>query len=106
MTDTVYRAMLDTDMIFRGITNAPDATGPEVPEDCDLEPGKYVWDVNGGKFHPVMAEFVPGGPAPDFQQWVVEIAIALRDQGMVKFSPRILDRLKAEEATLKQTGRL
>jgi|TARA_Y100000310_G_scaffold87397_1_gene84228 hypothetical protein len=46
-------AKLDRNKVLTGFTRKPGVKGIEVPEDCDLDPGKYFWDVKKKMFVPL-----------------------------------------------------
>ena len=95
------KALLDAGGVLAGFSHAENADGIDVPDDCDLEPGEYVWD--GRAFNPILAAFNSAGPAPDFAAAVVKALACVRDG--TPLPPVILTWLAAEEKALKLAGR-
>jgi hypothetical protein len=95
------KALLDAGGVLAGFSHAKTAKGVDVPDDCDLEPGKYVWD--GKCFNPILAQFNSDGPAPDFSAAVIKALACIRDGS--QFPPDVLSWLSAEEKALKLAGR-
>jgi len=52
MTTATWWARLASDGTLLGFSKAKIAGAPEVPENCDLAPGRYVWNPAERRFDP------------------------------------------------------
>jgi len=97
------KAVIDGDGVLIDFSDSDDTNGIDVPDDCDLDIGKYVWD--GTSFNPIMSKFNENGPAPDFFKAVLKSLVVIRDSGCIKFPNDVLAWMYSEEKTLKSLGK-
>lgn len=81
----------------------------EVPEDCDLEPGRYRWD--GARFMPIILKAPASDePEPHALRAIAKGFIAIRDQKansdiwMVELPAETLEWLSFYERTIDSKG--
>lgn len=81
-------ATLDADGVYRGLREVArkdvKPSDIEVPADCDLEPGKYLWNETEQRFDPVREDTPDSRLAePNVQFAIAAGFMALAEQGAV-----------------------
>lgn len=105
-----HLAMLDDHGILTGFSEGtPGLDRIEVPDNCDLEVGRYRWNCAAKRFDPLprldpWLAMPEETPEPDTLRAIARGFMAIRDNGLVALPPETLDWLDRYGRSIDNAG--